>query len=261
MRVFAVVPALSVVLAAASSFAQTPPAPRPPGQTPPAAQQPATPPPATPPPGAPQPAAPVQPAPEPFKEGMKYGYINVQDVASLSADGKAAALKLTSLRDKLQKDLQGKKQAIDAAVKKLESTGPLLADGGAQLRADIDRQTRDLERLAQDADEDIEKLTNQLQAEFMTKLRPAIDKVAREKQVDLVFNLQESGLIWAIAGTNLTADVIRTLDTAKAAAPAAAAPAAAAPGAAAPAAGAPAPTAKPSTPTPTPAAPTATPPR
>ena len=195
---------------------------------------------------------------------MKYGYINVQDVASLSQDGKAAALKLTTLRDKLQKDLQAKKAALDAADKKLKTEGALRADGGAQLQADIERQSRDLERMAQDADEDIEKLTNQLQAEFMTKLRPAIDKVAREKQVDLVFNLQESGLVWAIAGTNLTADVIRVLDTAKAAAPPASAlPAAAAPapGAAAPAAGAPAPTAKPSTPPPTPAAPTATPPR
>src|SRR4051812_27164720 len=100
MKVFAVVPAVSLLLTTATSFAQTPatprtaapagqtaPAPRP--QTPPATRQP------DPPPAA---ALPVQaPAPTvPFRDGAKIGYINVQAIASQSADGKAAGVQLKS---------------------------------------------------------------------------------------------------------------------------------------------------------------------
>jgi hypothetical protein len=68
-------------------------------------------------------------------------------------------------------------------------------------------------------------------------LRPVIDRVARDKGLDIVFNVAE--LVWAAPDVDVTADVIKALD---AAAPAAAAGPAAP---AAPAATPPATTAKP----------------
>ncbi len=73
----------------------------------------------------------------------------------------------------------------------------------------------------------------------MVKLNPVIDRVAKAKGVDLVFNAAESGLVWAAPGMDLTLEVITSLDGPGAAAkPAAGAPAT--PPATPPAAGAPA---------------------
>jgi Skp family chaperone for outer membrane proteins len=244
MRVFAVVPALSLVLTAASTFAQTPagtPRPaapagqtapaRPLNQTPPATQKP-----------DPPPAAAVAPVPAPpFREGAKLAWINVQVIASNSGEGKSAAARITQFRDQRQKDLAEKQKNAQAAQQKFESEGALSNETvRASLQATAERLNRELQRLAEDADQDLERLQQQLQQEFMLKLQPAIQKVAKDRSVDFIFT-NESGLVHAAADLDLTGDVIKALD--------ASAGAAARPPAAAPApAPAPAPTPKPAAP-------------
>ena len=64
-------------------------------------------------------------------------------------------------------------------------------------------------------------MTQQLQQEFMVKLNPVIDRVANDKQVHMIFNAGESGLVWAAPGMDLTAEVIKALDSGAGAKPAA----------------------------------------
>ncbi len=71
-----------------------------------------------------------------------------------------------------------------------------------------------------------------------------IEKVAKEKQVHFVFDADQSGLVWADPSMDLTMDVVRALDAAGPAKPAAAAPASTQKPPAAPAPAAPAPTQK-----------------
>ena len=82
----------------------------------------------------------------------------------------------------------------------------------AQLQADIERQQRDLQRFTEDAQQDVQQLAEQVEAEFNRKLTPIIDKVAKQKQVHFVFNAAQSGLIWAEPGMDLTAEVIQAFD-------------------------------------------------
>ena len=121
MRLFAVVPALSVLLTAAPTYAQAPapatPRPAPaagqnaPPPRPPAAQTPSTAKQPDPPPAAALPQPPA-PAPVPFREGGKFGWVNVQAVASQSAEGKNAATRINGLRDQRQKELTDKQKAV-----------------------------------------------------------------------------------------------------------------------------------------------------
>ena len=236
MRVFAAVPALSVLLAAASSYAQAPAAPKPVPSTQTApAPRPQTQTPAT--PSKPDPAPAAQAA-VPFRAGAKWGYINVPVLAAQSSDGKAAAAKIKALQEQRQQEISEKNKMLVAAQQKLETEGSLRNEAArAQLQSDVDRQQRELQRFAEDADQDLERLQTQLQQEFYSKLQPAIDRVVKEKQLDFIFT-NESGIAYAAPDLNLTADVIRALDT-TAGAPATAKPAAATPPApAAPAGGA-----------------------
>jgi len=230
MRAFVSVVAFSALMAAGAAHAQAPAAPAAPKPTPapaaPAGQKPA-PPPATgqkPAPPAPAPAVELKPR---FQDGMKYAYVNVQMVAAGSVEGKVAAEKIKVLQEQKSRELQDRNKALQAAQQKLEQGGSVLSDSArAQLQADIERQQRDLQRFTEDAQQDVQQLAEQVEQEFNRKLTPVIDKVAKQKQVHFVFNAQQSGLIWAEPGMDLTAEVIQAFDGGGgAAAPAAAAPA------------------------------------
>lgn len=203
MRVLVVAVAISLVLSAAPSYGQAP-APAPAGQ----AQQ--------------APAAPARPA---FQTGLKYGYINVQEIAATSGEGKAFNAKVQALQEQKVKELQDRNKALQANQEKLEKGASVMNDQARmQLQLEIEKQQRDLQRFTEDAQQEVTSLTQQLQVEFERRLGPVIDQVAKQHQLHFIFNAQESGLVWADPTMDLTAEVIRAMDaggTAKPAAPAA----------------------------------------
>lgn len=211
MKVFVLAAALS--LAATSTFAQTPP----PSQ--PAPAQPApTPAPAQPTPAPPPPAA--QP-PAPFPEGAKFAYVNLQQIASQSADGKAATAKIQELSTKKQNELTEKNKALQAAQQKLAQSGSVLNDSArAQLEKDIDRMQREIQFAQQNAQAEVQDLTQDLQQDFQNRVIPVIRTLLQEKGLHMIFSAGDSGIIAGHPGLDLSAEVIKRLDTApKTAAP------------------------------------------
>jgi Skp family chaperone for outer membrane proteins len=213
MRLLAIILASSITLAAGETYAQAPAAQAP------ATQKPAAPAPAAPatqkPAPTPAPAAAAPPAMK-FQDGMKYAYVNMQVVAGQSNDGRAAAEKLKAFQDQKTRELQDKQKTLQAAQEKLEKGGTVLSDAArTQLQTDIDRQQRDLQRLSEDAQQDVQNLAQQVEEEFTRKVLPIIEKVAQEKQVHFVFNAAQSGLIWAEPGMNLTGEVIAAMNAGK----------------------------------------------
>jgi outer membrane protein len=243
---------LALLLGASPAFGQAAQGPaRPPARPVPPAQ-PATPPPAQP---APQP-------PAPFPQGARVAYVNVQAIAQLSADGKAAAARVQALQLKKQKEGEDKAKALQANQQKLQTSGSVMSEAArGQLEKEIERQQRDGERFEQDAQTELNELQQELQQDFQKKLMPVLQQIAKEKGLHALFSAADAGLIWAEAGLDLTLDAVKRLDSAKAgAAPAAAAPPAAAPPAAAPAPPAAAAPAAPAPAAPAPAAPAPAPP-
>ena len=53
-----------------------------------------------------------------------------------------------------------------------------------------------------------------MQAEFVQKVNPIIDAVAKEKGLQIVFNGGDAGFAWADPGLDLTSEVIKRLDAA-----------------------------------------------
>src|SRR5690242_6653001 len=174
MRAVAIAAALALVLSASPVFAQAAPA----GQAParPAPAQPAPAQPAT-----TQPAPAPQP-PAPFPQGAKVGFVNLQAIAQLSADGKAAAAKVNALAQKKQTEAADKQKALQTNQQKLESSGGVMSDAArAQLQKDIERQTVENQRFEQDAQAELNELQQQLQQEFQGKLMPVLESLSKEK--------------------------------------------------------------------------------
>jgi Skp family chaperone for outer membrane proteins len=170
-------------------------------------------------PPAPAPAAAPAP-PVPFPEGAKIAYINLQRVASESADGQQATKRITTLREEKEKDLVSRNAKFEEARKRLETSASVLSEAvrGSQQK-DVERLQTDLQRATQDAQKAVEDLQTELQVEFEKRLRPILSDVASSKNLHMVFSQADSGVVWANPGLDITGDVIKRLDAAAAAGP------------------------------------------
>ena len=196
-------------LSAAPVLAQTPAAPaRPAAPQPKPVAAPAAQPPAP----APAPI-PVQP-PAPFPAGAKIAFFNPQAVFQASAEGRAGVTRVNALIQKKQTENADKAKLLQGNQQKLQTSGSVMNETArVQLEKEIEKQTKDAERFQQDAQAEINELQQEVQNDFVKKLSPIVEALAVEKGLHLVFNAAESGIAWAAPGLDLTADVIKKLDS------------------------------------------------
>ncbi|MFN7980803.1 MAG: OmpH family outer membrane protein [Vicinamibacterales bacterium] len=213
MKGFALAAAGAVLISASPVFAQAQA-----GQAParPAAQAPAAARPAQPPAQPAAPAAVPAPAPQPpapFPQGAKVGFVNLQAIAQLSADGKAAAAKVNALAQKKQTEAADKAKLLQSNQQKLETSGGVMSEAArAQLQKDIDRQTVEGQRFEQDAQAELNELQQSLQQDFQNKLMPVLEALSKEKGLQVLFSAGDSGVIWAEPGIDLTLEAVARLD-------------------------------------------------
>ena len=153
-----------------------------------AQQAPKTPPPAQP---APSSAAAVVTTPPtaPLPAGAKVAYVNLQYLASNSADGKAANAKVQALIKQRQAEISAKKTP------------------------------QEQQAFQQQASQEVQQMQQQMQNEFQQKLFPVLQKMAQEKHLSMLLSSQDAGLIWAEPGLDLTAEAMKRFDASTAAAP------------------------------------------
>jgi len=199
----------AITLGAAPGFAQQPPAAAP-AQTPPAQT----------PPKPAVPAQPVAPAPaprppEPFPVGAKVAFINPQAILQQSVDGKAAIARINALIQKKQKEGEDKAKLLQGNQQKLQTSGSVMNEAArSQLEKEIDRQQKEIERFQQDAQAEINDLQQEVQSDFLKKVNPVLEQVAKEKGVEIVLNAEAQIFAWANMGLDLSPDIVKKLDAA-----------------------------------------------
>ena len=208
MRGFAIVASLAlsvIALSAAPVLAQTAAPAKPAAQTAAPAK------PAAPAAAAPAPA-PAPPAP--FPAGAKIAFFNPVAVFQNSVEGRASVGRVNALIEKKQKENADKAKLLQGNQQKLQTSGSVMNETArVQLEKEIEKQTKDAERFQQDAQAEINELQQEVQNEFVKKLQPIVDSIALEKGLQIMFNTSEAGIAWATPGLDLTADVIKKLDT------------------------------------------------
>ena len=217
MKGYAIAASLAVSLSAAAPLlAQQPAAqqPKPATAQPKPAQPPATPPAQPAPPATPAP--PAQP-PAPFPAGAKIAFFQPEVVFQNSTEGKAALARVQALVQKKQTENADKAKQLQANQQKLQTSGSVMNEAArSQLEKEIERQQKEAERFQQDAQAEINELQQEVQNDFVKKMSPILDQLAAEKGLHLVFNAGQSGISWAAPGLDLTPEVIKKLDGAKA---------------------------------------------
>jgi len=135
-------------------------------------------------PPAPSSAAAVVTTPPttPLPAGAKVAYVNLQYLASNSADGKAANAKVQALIKQRQAELAAKKTP------------------------------QEQQAFQQQAAQEVQQMQQQMQNEFQQKLFPVLQKLAQEKHLSMLLSSQDAGLIWAEPGLDLTAEAMKRFD-------------------------------------------------
>jgi Skp family chaperone for outer membrane proteins len=159
----------------------------------------------------------------PFPAGAKAGFVNLQAIAQMTAEGKAAAAKVNALAQKKQTEGADKTKALQANQAKLQTSGSVMSDAArSQLEKEIERQTVEGQRFEQDAQAELNELQQELQQDFQAKLLPILVALSQEKGLQVLFSAGDAGVIWIEPGIDLTMEAVKRMD----AAPPAAKPAA-----------------------------------
>ena len=209
MKAVVISASLALALSAAPVFAQAAAGQRPAQPAPrPAAPAPAT---TTPAPAPAQAAA--APAPVPFPAGAKIAYVNLQLIANQSAEGKALTAKVQALMTKKQQEAAAKQKALADAQNKLQQSGALMSETArTALEKDIEKMNVDGQRFQQDAQTEINQLSQDLQNEFQQKLFPVLNDIVRDHDLHLLLSAADAGIVAGNAGIDLTMEAVRKLD-------------------------------------------------
>jgi outer membrane protein len=150
-----------------------------------------------------------------FPEDARLAYVDVNRVAALSGEGKAAAGKLEALRNKKSTEVSERSKQLEVLQQKL-SQGDVLNDvARARLQREFQRAQVDFQRFTEDAQAEVQEVEQQLLQAFTARLFPVIGQVATEKNLWAVFS-SDSGLLWHNPALDLSEEVAKRLDAATA---------------------------------------------
>ena len=162
-----------------------------------------------------QPAAPKPQTPVTFPLDAKYAVVDAQAVASSSVVGKEASKRLQDLQSKKAAEIQDMNKQLQALQTKRETGGPVLNDPArAQLDKEIDKLQRDIQYASSSAQADLQSLNNELMSAFTKKVEAAVQEIAKEKGLYIVFTA-DAGVAYIAPEINISDEVIKRLDAKK----------------------------------------------
>jgi outer membrane protein len=150
------------------------------------------------------------------QQPMKFGVVNAADVLQKSQEGKRITAQLEAKNKTLQEDLA----RLDDRIRDLETRLntqrlTLSQEAMGNLVADLDKQRIARTRFVDDSRRELNDLTQRLFQRLQTELRPIIAEVGKEKNLDLIFDIEGGGIIYFNPAVDLTAEIIQKYDASK----------------------------------------------
>ncbi len=119
----------------------------------------------------------------------KIGVFDPEAVWKTTEVGKKMNQDLSDARDRLQTGIDKKQQEIEALVEKLRQQQASLSDDKAQqMQKDIQNKRVELNRMNEDATNDMKQQLNEVQGRFQQMLSETLDAFGKEKHFSLILN-------------------------------------------------------------------------
>jgi len=139
--------------------------------------------------------------------------VDLKKAISESASGKAAETKLKSIADKMQEEFKPKQERVKRLREELETQRFVLSKEARQERElDIVKQSRDLERELEAAQEDLQIEERKLTQPILENILSSVKALARDEGIDLVLERSNPALIYYGEALDITDKVIERVN-------------------------------------------------
>jgi outer membrane protein len=148
--------------------------------------------------------------------GTRIGYVDVQKVMVRSVAGVAAREQLEREKAAMQKDVDVRKVEVEKLRDELEKKGLLLStDSKREKEETFQRKVRDLRRLAEDLEKELQKKEQGLTQRILQELTTVIERVGKERGYLLIVERRSGGVIYGDAEADITDEIIKVYDLEK----------------------------------------------
>ena len=150
--------------------------------------------------------------------GSRIAIIDVQRLVTDSVAGKGALAKLKKLQEEKLAEGKAKSEEIDALRKRLNEGRLSLADDRiAELEKQLEEKITGARRFQEDAEKEFNKSRESQFGEIERRVFPVIEQFGKENGYSFIFNKFQSGLLFAVDGSDVTDQIIQRFDSSAAA--------------------------------------------
>lgn len=143
-------------------------------------------------------------------------YVSSNRLMNEAVPARTELARVQSMQQQKNAELRAKQQAVDQT--RLQLAQATDAETRAKLVKQEQDQRADFERSQQQAQADLQRLQREVQAEVQTRVRDAIAEMAKTQDIRLVIN-QDTSVVWAAPGMDITATLIERLNATSTAKP------------------------------------------
>jgi len=150
------------------------------------------------------------------QQSVKIGLVNSQQAFETSSEGKKAISQLLDREQKIRNDmakLDGQIQSLETKYNTQKLT--LAPEAVLQMEAEINRKTTERKRYEEDVTRDYQQLRANLFDLIKSEMVPIIQATAKERGLDIVLDMAESGVVYFNPAVDITADVIKKYNASK----------------------------------------------
>jgi Skp family chaperone for outer membrane proteins len=144
--------------------------------------------------------------------GLRVACFSPQRAFAESSEGRAVIARLSTLRDEKTRAIEEKNNALQAQERALDQNTPLLNESARTQRTnEVQKFRLDVQRFIEDAQAELLRIQRDAESAFVIRLKPAVAKVAQDKGLQIVFNVDDSGIVWFDPTLDITSDVVKQI--------------------------------------------------
>jgi outer membrane protein len=145
--------------------------------------------------------------------GSRIAYVDVQRVLARSAAGVAARDQLERDKASKQKEVEARRGEIDKLREELEKKGALLSQDARREKQDtLERKVRDLRRLADDFQKELERKEQGLLQQALQEIAGIIERIGKQKGYMMVLERRAAGVLYGSPEVDITDEIIKAYD-------------------------------------------------
>jgi len=148
----------------------------------------------------------------PTSFGLRAACFSPQRAFSESVDGKAVLARLTALQADKARAIDEKNRALQAQEQALQQSSSLLSEAARTQRSnEVEKFRIDVQRFIEDAQAELMGVQREAENAFVLRLRPALDKIVRDRSLLIVFNIDDGQIAWFDPTLDITSEVVQLL--------------------------------------------------